>query len=71
VLRINEIAEVYEREASDLVWSECRITGGDRALSRTLSGLRPQDRESNAAEHNMHSFSDSCSESKNVLHSER
>jgi hypothetical protein len=64
VLRINEIAEVYEREARDPVWSECRTTG-DRALSSMLSGLRPQDRENNAAaEHVMDSSPDSCSETK-------
>jgi hypothetical protein len=55
VRRINGIAEIYEREARDLVWSECRTTG-DRALSSTLSGLRPQDRESSAAAEHMCSF---------------
>ena len=70
VLRVNKIAEFYEREARDLLWPECRTTG-DRALSTRFSGLRLQDRESSSAEHTIHSSIDSCSEPKNMEHSER
>src|SRR5438445_6639438 len=45
--RIQEIAEIYEREVRDLPWSEYR--SGDRALSSALFGVRDQGRESGAA----------------------